>query len=333
MKKTKNGEIRKLAEGKFGFIRWLTCTKNGSLYFTENNKLHRLSPDGNSDSYRMETLANNIGSKSTDFSMMGRNYDSYGIWTDAAGNIYLAMINSKKVIRIGADGNPQTILASNSLWTVCSGIFDNNGNMWVLENSLSNEVRARKIGKEELTGNKTASNFTTNATFIYYHLYNSWHCAFIFRSKNDHEQKETKLLQLPLKNLYALYLIIFIIMVERDAGDPYYCFFAYDQFSMIDIVSFATMTFAGFLILFLLIYLIVLKLKIIRSQETNNSFTSRSFFLCLQTSCLFSYRKNMGDLYGRSEATLFITGFLTSGFVFGLFWAWKNKLMAKTLGI
>jgi hypothetical protein len=157
MKKTKNGEVIKLAEGKFGFIGWLTCTKNGSLYFTENNKLHRLASDG-----KLETLAENIGSKSTDFSMMGRNYDSYGIWTDTAGNVYLAMIDSKKVIRIGSDRNPQTILTSNSLWTICSGIFDNNGNMWVLENSVTNEVRARKIGKEELAGNKTASNFTTN---------------------------------------------------------------------------------------------------------------------------------------------------------------------------
>ena len=157
MKKNKNGEITKLAEGKFGFIGWLACTKNGSLYFTENNKLRRLSPNGKPDNYRIETLADNLGSKSTDFTLMGRNYDSYGIWTDAADNVYVAMIDSKKVIRIGADGNLQTILASNSLWTVCSGIFDNNGNMWVLENSMSNEVRARKIGKEKLTGNKVVS--------------------------------------------------------------------------------------------------------------------------------------------------------------------------------
>ena len=157
IKKTRNGEIIKLAEGKFGFIGWLTCAKNGSLYFTESNRLRRLQPDG-----QLETLAENIGTKSTDFSIMGRNYDSYGIWTDAADNVYLAMMNSKKVIRIGADGKPQTILTGHSLWTICSGIFDNNGDMWVLENSVSNEVRARKIGREELAGNKTASNFTTN---------------------------------------------------------------------------------------------------------------------------------------------------------------------------
>ena len=162
MKKTKNGEITKLIEGKFGFIGWLTCTKNGSLYFTENNKLHKLSPDGRSGSYRMETLAQNIGSRSTEFSMMGRNYDSYGIWTDAADNVYLAMIDSKKVIRIGADGKRQTVLTSSSMWTVCSGIFDNNGDMWVLENSISNEVRARKITKENLADNQTAGIFTTN---------------------------------------------------------------------------------------------------------------------------------------------------------------------------
>ncbi len=155
MKKSKYGEMTKLIEGKFGFISWLTCTKNGSLYFTESNKLQRLSQDG-----KLETLAENIGSKSTDFSVIGRNYNSYGIWTAAADNVYLAMIDSKKVIRIGADGKPQTILTSNSMWTVCSGIFDNNGNMWVLENSMSNEVRARKVTKEDLSGKKTAGSFT-----------------------------------------------------------------------------------------------------------------------------------------------------------------------------
>ncbi|HEX6849234.1 MAG TPA: hypothetical protein VF144_19750, partial [Chitinophagaceae bacterium] len=166
MKKTKNGEIIKIAEGKFGFIGWLTCTKNGSLYFTESNKLRRVLPGGKSDSYRMETLAENIGSRSPDLSIMGRNYDSYGIWTDAADNVYLAMIDSKKVIRIRPDAKPETILTSSSLWTICSGIFDNNGNMWVLENSPTNEVRARKITKEDLTGNKTTARFTIKPHFL-----------------------------------------------------------------------------------------------------------------------------------------------------------------------
>jgi len=160
MKKSKNGAVTKLIEGKFGFIGWLACAKNGSLYFTENNKLHRLSPDGT-----LETLAENIGSKSTDFSMMGRNYDSYGIWTDAADNIYLAMIDSKNVTRIGNDGKVETVIHTNSMWTICSGIFDNKGNLWVLENSATNEVRARKITSTELGADKTM-----NASAMQKHL-------------------------------------------------------------------------------------------------------------------------------------------------------------------
>ena len=161
MKKCKNGEIIKLAEGKFGFIGWLFAAKNGTLYFTENNKLHKLSADGKPGVYQIETLAENLGSRSADFKVMGRNYTSYGIWTDAAENVYLAMTDSKKVSRIGTDGKPETVLHTNSLWLICSGMFDDNGNLWVLENSPTNDVRARKISKAELAGGNIVNDATT----------------------------------------------------------------------------------------------------------------------------------------------------------------------------
>ena len=107
-------------------------------------------------------------------------------------------------------------------------------------------------------------------------------------------------------------------------------FFSYDQFSMIDIVSFAMMTFAGFLILFLLIYLIVLKVisnKIPGSKQF--IYFPIIFSLLANLPVYFLIWKNMGDLYGSSEATLFVLGFLTGGFVFGLFWAWKNKIVGQ----
>ena len=162
MKKTKNGEIIKLVEAKFGFIGWLTCTANGTLYFTESNKLHKLFPDG-----RLTTLTDDLKSRSPDFSVMGHNYDSYGIWTDDKENVYLAMIDSKTVVRIGADGNVQTIIGSTSLWTVCSGLFDKNGNMWLLENSVTNEVRARKITKQQLAGGEIQTGFTRQSHLLF----------------------------------------------------------------------------------------------------------------------------------------------------------------------
>ena len=103
-------------------------------------------------------------------------------------------------------------------------------------------------------------------------------------------------------------------------------FFSYDQFSMIDIASFAMLTFTGFLILFLLIYLIALRIvnkKIIGHKQF--IYFPIIFSLVANLPAYFLIWKNMGDLYGSSEAALFILGFLTSGLVFGTFWAWKNK--------
>lgn len=161
MKKNKKGEVIKVIEGKFGFIGWLFATKNGTVYFTENNKLRSSSPTG-----KLETVAENIGSRSTEFTMMGRNYDSYGIWTDAAENVYLAMPDSKSVIRISSSGKPETILSSNSSWPITSGLFDNAGNMWVLENSSTNEVRVRKIGQQPLATTNTATSSLSQAHLL-----------------------------------------------------------------------------------------------------------------------------------------------------------------------
>ena len=104
-------------------------------------------------------------------------------------------------------------------------------------------------------------------------------------------------------------------------------FFSYDQFSIIDILSFATITFAGYLILFLMIYLIILRIvnKKIAIKKQLFSFPL-VFSLLANLPAYYLIWKNMGDAYGPGEAKLFILGFLTSGIAFGLFWAWKNKI-------
>lgn len=107
-------------------------------------------------------------------------------------------------------------------------------------------------------------------------------------------------------------------------------FFLYEHFSMIDIASFAMLTFAGFLILFLLIYLVTLKIVTKRIATNNKQFICFPiiFSLLANLPAYFLIWKNVGDLYGSSEGTLFILGFLTIGLVFGLFRAWKNKMLS-----
>lgn len=107
-------------------------------------------------------------------------------------------------------------------------------------------------------------------------------------------------------------------------------FFKYDQFSIIDITSFAVFTFAGFLVLFLLIYLIVL--KTINKKITRKQFLYFPLIFSVLTNlpAYFLIWKNEPEFYGKGEATLFTMGFVTIGIVFGTLWAWKNIAKVTT---
>ena len=102
-------------------------------------------------------------------------------------------------------------------------------------------------------------------------------------------------------------------------------FFSYDQFSIIDITSFAVFTLAGFLLLFFIIYLPVL--KIINRKIADKQFLFYPLILSLFASLpvYIVIWINTPALYGKGEATLFTLGFITIGLVFGSVWAWKSK--------
>lgn len=162
MKKTPKGEILQVASGKFKFIGWIHATKDGTVYFTEDNQLKKLTPDG-----KVILLTADLQSRTTGFTASGRNYDGYGIWTDKNENIYIAMLSAKKVQRVSPSGKVETVLTSNSMWTPCSGLFDDEGNLWLMEFSMSNETRVRKIGKDEMgTGFSSKSWSGRNHFFV-----------------------------------------------------------------------------------------------------------------------------------------------------------------------
>ena len=103
-------------------------------------------------------------------------------------------------------------------------------------------------------------------------------------------------------------------------------FFTYDQFSIIDITSFAVFTFAGFLILFLLIYLLVLKIVTKKIPGKQFLFYPLVFAGLANPPTYFIIWKNTPELYGKGEASLFTLGFIAMGLVFGMLWAWRSKI-------
>src|SRR5262245_19165829 len=90
-------------------------------------------------------------------------------------------------------------------------------------------------------------------------------------------------------------------------------FFSYDHFSIVDIASFAIITFTGFLILFLLIYLVVLSI-INKRIAGSMQFIYFPLIFCLLANLpgYILIWKYMGDAFGRNEAILFTLSFLTS---------------------
>lgn len=107
-------------------------------------------------------------------------------------------------------------------------------------------------------------------------------------------------------------------------------FFSYDQFSIQDVTSFAVFTFAGLLVLFLLIYLIVLRIITKKTGSTRQFIYFPVIFAFPANFPVYILIwKNTPELYGESEATLFTLSFLTSGFIFGLFWVWKHKIVKQ----
>ena len=104
-------------------------------------------------------------------------------------------------------------------------------------------------------------------------------------------------------------------------------FFSYDQFSIIDITSFAVMTFIGFLLTFLIVYVVVLKTINRKVAMKQFIYYPLIFSLSANLPVYLLIWINKGNYYGQGEATLFTIGFFVSGLAFGLFWAWKNKMI------
>jgi len=107
-------------------------------------------------------------------------------------------------------------------------------------------------------------------------------------------------------------------------------FFSYEQFSIIDITSFAVLMLAGCIIVIPLLYLFFLKFleKRICGNKQFICFPATLILLANLPVYYITWSK-INDLYGKSEGLLLVSGFVTTGLMFGLLWAWKNKTLNK----
>ncbi|MDP2884201.1 MAG: hypothetical protein Q8P51_04175 [Ignavibacteria bacterium] len=70
-----------------------------------------------------------------------------GLWADTEGNAYAAVAANRTVKRVAPDGSVVVVAQSKSLWAPSGGLTAPNGAMWILEYSVINAVRVRRIDR------------------------------------------------------------------------------------------------------------------------------------------------------------------------------------------
>jgi hypothetical protein len=128
-----------LARGNFRDPRWMTVTPGGTVYFIDATDLVQVSPNG-----AVRTVARNLSSKRLVRPDISEHHLLMGLWTDRAGNVYVADFAHGDVKRVARDGRVAVVASSHLPWSVCGGTFAPNGELWLLETTMTGSVRARR---------------------------------------------------------------------------------------------------------------------------------------------------------------------------------------------
>jgi hypothetical protein len=168
-KRSPNG-ITTHATADFRDVNWVTAKRDGTLFLIDAGDLCRVAPDG-----KVITIATKLSEHKPPPAHVSNRHYHQGIWTDNKGDVYVAVTEERLVLKVEADGtstavarsgdNPQTrgnaasriVKGAGDLvvesWSPAGGMFDGDGNLWLLEHSSRHAVRARRIdrnGKEHI---------------------------------------------------------------------------------------------------------------------------------------------------------------------------------------
>lgn len=135
-KRLPDGKVALIAEGRYGHVKWMHATPEGVLFFTHEKNLFRIVP-GHQPSLFAGERYNECDPQ--------KHHSLFGIWSDKNRNLYVADHTARTVKKITPTGKVSTLLRTAAPWSPVSGVFDNEGHLWLMEYSVSNEVRVRRM--------------------------------------------------------------------------------------------------------------------------------------------------------------------------------------------
>lgn len=141
-KRAPDGTIAVHSTGPFRDVRWMTVTKDGIVYLVDSGRLQRIAADG-----KVATVVAALSEKKPPPAKVSAPHYQAGLWTDAGGSVYVAVAEERLVLEVKPGGSTRVAARSPLLWAPYGGMLDKAGNLWLLETSVINAVRVRRIGK------------------------------------------------------------------------------------------------------------------------------------------------------------------------------------------
>jgi sugar lactone lactonase YvrE len=143
--RTPDGRPRDLSHNaKFHDVRWITASPEGIVYLMDDAELKRVGTDGIVTTVAGGNLRERIA---TQFFVEER-HAVMGMWLDREGSVYLACYGARKVKKVTSDRKVSVIAETSFPWSPTGGMFAPNGDLWLLEYSVTNAVRARRIAQD-----------------------------------------------------------------------------------------------------------------------------------------------------------------------------------------
>lgn len=145
MRKTKNGVVEVMQTIKTTDVRWQFCQRDGTFFYVDDNDLYQIKDK------KVKLVAQDLDDVKGNNPSRKPNHSIYGIWDDKIGNLYVALLEKREIRKVSPNRKATTIYKSPVSWSPTGGLFDEKGNLWVLENNETNQVRVVLINSKSFT--------------------------------------------------------------------------------------------------------------------------------------------------------------------------------------
>ena len=137
VRKNKDGSMTKLGDQCLTNIRWITAAADGTVYLMDVFDLKKIDPNG-----RVTTLAGSLQKKDKEPNSV------MGVSVDNQKNAYVAVYSEHQVKKITPTGRVSVAAETHIPWSPSGMLVAPNGDFWILECSVINEVRVERITVE-----------------------------------------------------------------------------------------------------------------------------------------------------------------------------------------